>query len=131
MNIVLGPLAADLVLVVGMGTLLLTDLVLPPGDKRLLGWGAVYTLLAAFLATFAIDISGEAVAGAYVGDDVPDLPLFQAVGFAISVPNGHPQIRKAAHHVTERGGGQGAASDVCRLILSARDAERTANKESC
>ena len=70
MNIILGPLAADLVLVVGIGAILVTDLVLPPGDKRLLGWGALYALLAALLATFAMDLSGAAVNGAYVGDPV-------------------------------------------------------------
>ena len=68
MTILLGPLAADLVLVVAIAAILVTDLVLPPGDKRLLGWGALYGLLAALLATFAIDLNGSAVFGAYHGD---------------------------------------------------------------
>ena len=63
----------------------------------------------------------DAGACAYVGDDLPDLPALQAVGLAISVPNGRPEVRKAAHHVTERAGGDGAASDVCGLILGARN----------
>ena len=62
----------------------------------------------------------DAGACAYVGDDLPDLPVLQAVGLAISVPNGQPEVRAAAHHITERAGGAGAASDVCRLILTAR-----------
>ena len=70
MNITLEPLAADLVLVVGMAAILTTDLVLPPGDKRLLGWGALYAFLAALLATFVMDLDGVAVNGAYVGDGV-------------------------------------------------------------
>lgn len=70
MSIALGPLSADLILVVGIGAILATDLVLPPGDKRLLGWGALYALMAALLATFAMDLSGPAVNGAYAGDSV-------------------------------------------------------------
>ena len=62
-----------------------------------------------------------APACAYVGDDLPDLPVFAAVGLAVSVPNGQPEVREAAHHVTERAGGHGAASDVCRLLLNARN----------
>ncbi len=62
----------------------------------------------------------DAAACAYVGDDLPDLPVLKAVGLAISVPNGQPEVRAAAHHITERHGGAGAASDVCRLILTAR-----------
>ena len=67
----------------------------------------------------------DARACAYVGDDLPDLPVFRAVGLAISVPNGQPEVRDAAHHVTGRAGGNGAASDVCRLILSARNRPQT------
>ena len=63
----------------------------------------------------------DATACAYVGDDLPDLPVLEAVGLAISVPNGRPEVREAAHHVTPRAGGDGAAGDVCRLILSVRD----------
>ncbi len=62
-----------------------------------------------------LGLSTEACA--YVGDDLPDLPVFATVGLAISVPNGQPEVRRAAHHVTDRAGGEGAASDVCRLIL--------------
>ncbi len=69
-----------------------------------------------------LDKLGLAAANcAYVGDDLADLDVFGCVGFAISVPNGQPEVRRAAHHVTERAGGEGAASEVCRLILAARD----------
>ena len=64
----------------------------------------------------------DATGCAYVGDDLPDLPVLQAVGLAISVPNGRPEVRRVAHHITERSGGNGAAGDVCRLILGIREA---------
>lgn len=62
------PLAADLVLLIGALSLLLADIALPPGDKKLLGYGSAGVLVAALLATFALDLSGEALYGAYSGD---------------------------------------------------------------
>ncbi len=57
---------------------------------------------------------------AHVGDDVPDVILFQQVGLAICVPNGVQDAQAAAHHITERAGGEGVASEVCRLLLAAQ-----------
>ena len=58
---------------------------------------------------------------AHVGDDIPDLALFDRVGLAISVPNGHPVAIDAAHYVTSTAGGDGVAREVCQLILTAKD----------
>ena len=74
----------------------------------------------AVLARLRESLGLAADACAYVGDDLPDLPVFATVGLAISVPNGEPDARRAAHVVTDRPGGEGAASDVCRLILETR-----------
>ena len=60
-------------------------------------------------------------AAAHVGDDLPDLPLFDRVGLAIGVPNGHPAALARAHYVTRLAGGQGVAREVCELLLRARD----------
>jgi len=57
---------------------------------------------------------------AYVGDDVVDLPVMIRVGLAISVSQAHPLAQKHAHWVTPRGGGRGAARDVCELIMQAQ-----------
>ncbi|MGE0625252.1 MAG: KdsC family phosphatase [Pseudomonadales bacterium] len=57
---------------------------------------------------------------AHVGDDLPDLPLFDQVGLAISVPNGHPEVRRRADYVTETRGGDGVAREVVELLLRAR-----------
>jgi 3-deoxy-D-manno-octulosonate 8-phosphate phosphatase (KDO 8-P phosphatase) len=62
----------------------------------------------------------EPAAMAHVGDDLPDLGLFAAVGLAIGVPNGHSVARAAAGYVTRIAGGHGAASEVCQLILTAQ-----------
>ena len=60
------------------------------------------------------------VEAAHVGDDLPDLALFQTVGLAVGVPNGHPSALASAHYVTRLAGGQGVAREVCELILRAR-----------
>jgi 3-deoxy-D-manno-octulosonate 8-phosphate phosphatase (KDO 8-P phosphatase) len=57
---------------------------------------------------------------AHVGDDLPDIPLFDISGFAVSVPNGHPVARARADFVTHTYGGEGVARELCQLLLSAR-----------
>ena len=59
---------------------------------------------------------------AYVGDDVVDLPVMIRVGLAITVANAHELARQHAHWVTPRSGGNGAARDVCELIMKAQGA---------
>ncbi|HEX22955.1 MAG TPA: 3-deoxy-manno-octulosonate-8-phosphatase KdsC [Chromatiales bacterium] len=56
---------------------------------------------------------------AYVGDDVVDLPIMLRVGLAVAVADAHPLVLKHAHWHTPHGGGQGAARDVCELIMEA------------
>ncbi|HET6655630.1 MAG TPA: HAD hydrolase family protein [Gammaproteobacteria bacterium] len=57
---------------------------------------------------------------AAVGDDLPELPVLEAVGLAIAVADAHPDIRRAAHWITPSRGGYGAVRDVADLLLSAR-----------
>ncbi len=56
----------------------------------------------------------------FVGDDVIDLPILSRVGFAASVPGGHPEVRSRVHYVTQVGGGRGAARELCDFILRAQ-----------
>lgn len=57
---------------------------------------------------------------AYVGDDVVDLPIMLRVGLAVAVADAHELVLKHSHWQTSHGGGQGAARDVCELIMEAR-----------
>jgi 3-deoxy-D-manno-octulosonate 8-phosphate phosphatase (KDO 8-P phosphatase) len=57
---------------------------------------------------------------AYVGDDLPDLPLLARVGLAVAVANAAPEVQRAAHYVTRRSGGDGAIREVVELILKAQ-----------
>jgi len=56
----------------------------------------------------------------FMGDDLIDLPAMQRAGFAASVPDAPTYITQAAHWVSERRGGHGAARECCDLILAAQ-----------
>jgi len=58
---------------------------------------------------------------AYVGDDLPDLPVMRCVGLAIAVSDAVDEIRECAHFVTNKPGGRGAAREAVELILKAQD----------
>lgn len=54
---------------------------------------------------------------AYIGDDLPDVPLMQRAGLAIAVADAVEEAQKAAHYVAKARGGNGAVREVCDLIL--------------
>jgi 3-deoxy-D-manno-octulosonate 8-phosphate phosphatase (KDO 8-P phosphatase) len=54
-----------------------------------------------------------------MGDDWPDLPLFERAAFACAPPNAHAEVRAVAHHITAAAGGRGAARECCDLLLMA------------
>ena len=43
---------------------------------------------------------------AYIGDDLPDLPIMQRVGFAIAVQNAHSFVKQHCDWVTSTSGGR-------------------------
>jgi 3-deoxy-D-manno-octulosonate 8-phosphate phosphatase (KDO 8-P phosphatase) len=57
---------------------------------------------------------------AYVGDDLPDLPLLERAGLAVAVANAVPEVKRAAHYITTARGGEGAVREVVELILKAQ-----------
>jgi 3-deoxy-D-manno-octulosonate 8-phosphate phosphatase (KDO 8-P phosphatase) len=54
---------------------------------------------------------------AYVGDDLPDVPVLRHVGLAAAVADACPEARADAHFVTQRPGGRGAVREVIELVL--------------
>ena len=58
---------------------------------------------------------------AHVGDDLPDLPAFNRVGFKIGVPGAHPVVLDRADYVTSAPAGLGAVREVCELLMVAQD----------
>ena len=58
---------------------------------------------------------------AYVGDDVIDLPAMIHVGLPIAVADAHIEVKNNAAWITDNLGGQGAAREVCELIMRAQN----------
>jgi len=66
---------------------------------------------------------------AYVGDDLNDLPAFDASGLCIAVADAAPELKGAADFVTKKQGGRGATREVLEMILKARGSWETNAKE--
>ena len=56
---------------------------------------------------------------AYVGDDLTDLVVMNRVGLAIATANARPEVKRRAHYVTRKRGGDGAVREAIELILEA------------
>ena len=63
---------------------------------------------------------------AYVGDDLPDLPILERAGLAVAVGDAVVEVKRAAHYVTTVGGGEGAVREVVELILKSQGKWRKA-----
>lgn len=57
---------------------------------------------------------------AYVGDDLPDVPLLKRVGLPVAVANATADARALARHVTRAAGGRGAVREFAEEFLRAR-----------
>ena len=57
---------------------------------------------------------------AYVGDDLPDLPVMRRVGLAIAVGDAVPEVKRAAHYATKAHAGRGAVREAVELILKSK-----------
>jgi 3-deoxy-D-manno-octulosonate 8-phosphate phosphatase (KDO 8-P phosphatase) len=57
---------------------------------------------------------------AYMGDDLPDMPVAARAGLAVAVANAAVELKAISHFVTERNGGEGTAREVVELILKAQ-----------
>jgi 3-deoxy-D-manno-octulosonate 8-phosphate phosphatase (KDO 8-P phosphatase) len=63
-------------------------------------------------------VSDSAVA--YLGDDLPDIPLLRRVGLAVAVGDAVPEVKKAAHYTTKAVAGHGAVREAVEVILKAK-----------
>src|SRR5215813_7999575 len=57
---------------------------------------------------------------AYIGDDLPDIPLMKRVGLAVAVGDAVPEVKKAAHYTTKAHAGRGAVREAIELILKSK-----------
>lgn len=57
---------------------------------------------------------------AYVGDDLPDIPLMRRAGLAVAVGDAVPEVKKAAHYTTKAIAGHGAIREAVELVLKSK-----------
>lgn len=57
---------------------------------------------------------------AYLGDDLPDIPVSKLAGLAVAVANAAPELKAICHYITRANGGEGAAREVVELILKSQ-----------
>ena len=57
---------------------------------------------------------------AFVGDDLPDIPIMKRAELAIAVADAVAETRAVAHYVTQARGGHGAVREVVELILKSQ-----------
>ena len=57
---------------------------------------------------------------AFIGDDLPDLPLMHRTGLAIAVGNAVPEVKQAAHYTTKALAGRGAVREAVELVLRSK-----------
>ena len=62
----------------------------------------------------------SAAEACFVGDDVIDLPVMWNCGFAVAVANARDEVKRDAHYITRRAGGDGALRDVIEFILKSQ-----------
>ena len=93
--------------------------------KRMAELGVPHVILGSADKVAAFDeltarLGIDATECAYAGDDVPDLPLLDKVGYAIAVANAVEVVRDFCDYTTMAPGGHGAVREICDLVLAAR-----------
>ena len=56
----------------------------------------------------------------FVGDDIPDRPIFERVGIGVAPVDAHPEIRRLAHWVGRSPSGRGIVREAIDAVLTAR-----------
>jgi 3-deoxy-D-manno-octulosonate 8-phosphate phosphatase (KDO 8-P phosphatase) len=57
---------------------------------------------------------------AYIGDDLPDIPVMRRAGLAVAVGDAVPETKAAAHYTTTAVAGHGAIREAVELILKSK-----------
>ncbi len=56
----------------------------------------------------------------FVGDDMPDIPVLEQVGFPVAVNNAMVEVKATARCSTRKAGGRGAIREVIEFVLHAQ-----------
>ncbi|MBQ4122778.1 HAD-IIIA family hydrolase [bacterium] len=72
------------------------------------------------LQEMIIEFNIDASEVAYMGDDLPDIPVLQEVGLACCPNDAVNQVKEICHLVSSKCGGRGAVRELADLILRAQ-----------
>lgn len=57
---------------------------------------------------------------AFMGDDLPDIPLLKRVGIPLTVANSADEVKNIAAFTSSKNGGKGAVREICEAILKSQ-----------
>lgn len=57
---------------------------------------------------------------AFIGDDLPDMPLLRRAGLAVAVGDAVPEVKNISHYTTKALAGRGAVREAIELILKSK-----------
>jgi 3-deoxy-D-manno-octulosonate 8-phosphate phosphatase (KDO 8-P phosphatase) len=57
---------------------------------------------------------------AFIGDDLPDIPLMKRAGLAVAVGDAAADVKRIAHYTTKAHAGRGAVREAIELILKSK-----------
>ena len=57
---------------------------------------------------------------AFIGDDLPDIPLMRRAGLAVAVGDAASEVKNVAHYVTKAFAGRGAVREAIELVLKSK-----------
>lgn len=57
---------------------------------------------------------------AFIGDDLPDIPLLRRAGLSVAVGDAAPEVKKVAHYTTRALAGHGAVREAVELVLKSK-----------
>ena len=57
---------------------------------------------------------------AFIGDDIPDLPVLEKVGLSVAPANAHHHVKSRVDMVLNRSGGEGAVREFTDFLLEAQ-----------
>lgn len=58
---------------------------------------------------------------AYMGDDIPDIPVLRRVAVAATPADGVDEVKSVAHFISQKHGGDGAVRELAEAILKAQN----------
>lgn len=118
-------LAIKLAHIMGIKTGFITGRKSPAVQRRAEELSVDYVYLGQATKTAAFEecmrnagVTAEEVA--YLGDDLPDMPVSKLAGLAVAVANAAPELKAICHYVTRANGGEGSAREVVELILKSQ-----------